>query len=163
MDLHKAARDPWVWGQFVLIGLVALLAPLLPRFVNMGDLDYTFNRIDPDWIRWLGGVLAAGGVVLAVWGMRSLGPSLTPGTEPLPDAPLVTGGAYAYVRHPIYGGVVLMLAGYTLAWSNWMLALILGFAALQFFEAKARAEERWLMERYPEYQRYAVRVRRRVL
>ncbi|MEO7474231.1 MAG: isoprenylcysteine carboxylmethyltransferase family protein, partial [Gemmatimonadales bacterium] len=60
-------------------------------------------------------------------------------------------------------GVVLMLAGYTLAWSNWMLALILGFAALQFFEAKARAEERWLMERYPEYQRYAVRVRRRVL
>ncbi|MEO6057686.1 MAG: isoprenylcysteine carboxylmethyltransferase family protein [Gemmatimonadales bacterium] len=163
MDLHKAARDPWVWGQFVLIGLVALLAPLLPRFVNMGDLDYTFNRIDPDWIRWLGGVLAAGGVGLAVWGMRSLGPSLTPGTEPLPDAPLVTGGAYAYVRHPIYGGVVLMLAGYALAWSNWMLALILGFAALQYFDAKARAEERWLMERYPEYQRYAVRVRRRVL
>jgi protein-S-isoprenylcysteine O-methyltransferase Ste14 len=75
----------------------------------------------------------------------------------------VTTGAYAHVRHPIYSGVVLILAGYTLAWSNWMLALIVGVVARQFFEAKARAEERWLVERYPGYARYCLRVGRRVL
>lgn len=163
MDFRKALHDPWVWGQFALIGLVALVAPLLPRFVSLGNADYAFNRVDPTWIRALGGLVAGAGLALAAWGIRSLGPSLTPGTEPLPNAPLVTGGAYGYFRHPIYGGVVLLLAGYTLAWSNWTLALIVGFVALQYFEAKAGAEERWLAERYPEYQRYAVHVRRRVL
>ena len=163
MDLRKASRDPWVWGQVGLVGLVAVLAPLLPRYVSLGNADYALNRVDPTWIRALGGVLAGGGVALAVWGVRSLGPSLTPGTEPLAGAPLVTGRAYAHLRHPIYGGIVLLLAGYTLAWSNWTMALVVGIVALQYFEAKARAEERWLMERYPEYQRYTVHVRRRVL
>lgn len=163
MDLHKAARDPWVWGQTVLMALVVLLAPLLPRFVNLGDLDFAFNRVDPLWIRAVGGVVAAGGLALAVWGARSLGPALTPGTEPLPGAPLVIAGAYAHVRHPIYAGIVLALAGYTLAWSNWTLALVVGAVALQFFDGKARAEERWLVERYPGYGRYTVHVRRRLL
>jgi protein-S-isoprenylcysteine O-methyltransferase Ste14 len=163
MDLHKAIRDPWVWGQLALIAVVAVLAPLLPRFVNLGDADYAFNRIDPDWIRRLGGVLALAGLALSIWGARSLGPSLTPGTEPLPGAPLVTSGAYAHVRHPIYAGLVLLLAGYTMAWSNWTLALIVGFIAQQYFSAKARAEETWLLDRYPDYQRYMVHVRRRVL
>jgi protein-S-isoprenylcysteine O-methyltransferase Ste14 len=163
MDLHKAARDPWVWGQFALIGIVAVLAPVLPRVVNLGDMDYALNRVDPDWIRWLGGALALAGLGLSVWGARSLGPSLTPGTEPLPGAPLVTRGAYAHVRHPIYGGLVLMLTGYTIAWANWTLGVIVGVLALQYFGGKARAEEAWLMERYPQYQRYALTVRRRLL
>ena len=163
MDLGKAVRDPWVWGQLLLMGTILLLAPLVPRFVNLGKYDYAFNRIDPVWIRWAGGVLLVAGAAIAGWGVRSLGPSLTPGTEPLPGAPLVTTGAYAYTRHPIYAGLVLALGGYTLAWSNWTLALILGFLAQQYFEAKARAEERWLTERYPSYRSYTVHVSRRVL
>jgi protein-S-isoprenylcysteine O-methyltransferase Ste14 len=163
MDLRKAVRDPWVWGQTLLMATVALLAPLLPRYVNLGDADYALNRIDPAWIRGLGGLVALAGVALAAWGARSLGPSLTPGTEPLPDAELVTSGPYAHVRHPIYAGLVLTLAGYTLAWSNWTLALPVAIAARQYFEAKARAEERWLIERYPSYQSYMVRVPRRVI
>ncbi len=163
MDLRKAGRDPWVWGQVVLIALVAVVAPVMPRWVNLGGFDFALNSVGARWLRVAGGLLAAVGVGLALWGMKSLGPSLTPGTEPLPGAPLVTTGAYAHVRHPIYSGVVLSLAGYTLAWSNWMLALIVGVVARQFFEAKARAEERWLVERYPQYARYCLRVGRRVV
>ena len=55
------------------------------------------------------------------------------------------------------------LAGYTLAWSNWTLALVLGFAALKYFEGKAKAEERWLIRRYPSYELYMRHVPRRVL
>jgi protein-S-isoprenylcysteine O-methyltransferase Ste14 len=163
MDLRKAGRDPWVWGQVVLIALVAVVAPVMPRWENLGGFDFALNSVGARWLRVAGGLLAAVGVGLALWGMKSLGPSLTPGTEPLPGAPLVTTGAYAHVRHPIYSGVVLILAGYTLAWSNWMLALIVGVVARQFFEAKARAEERWLVERYPQYARYCLRVGRRVV
>ncbi len=163
MDLAKAARDPWVWGQVALFLLIGLAAPLLPRHVNLGSIDYLLNRVDPTWIRWLGaGVLAAGGFI-AGWGIRSLGRNLTPGIEPLPGAGLVTTGAYAHVRHPIYTGVVLFLAGYTLVWSNWTLALVLGFLAVQYFHAKAGAEEKWLMKRFPEYRTYLRQVPRRVL
>jgi protein-S-isoprenylcysteine O-methyltransferase Ste14 len=163
MDLRKASRDPWVWGQVALVGLIAVLTPLLPRYVSLGDANHALNRVDPTWIRALGGVVAGVGLLIGAWGVRSLGPSLTPGTEPLPAAPLVTTGAYAHWRHPIYAGLVLLLAGYALAWSNWTMALVVGIVAWQYFDAKARAEERWLVERYPEYQRYARHVRRRVL
>lgn len=163
MDLAKAARDPWVWGQIALLILVGAVAPLLPRHVGLGAVDAVLNRVDPSWIRWLGGVLLVAGLGVAVWGARSLGPSLTPGTEPLPDAPLVVAGPYARVRHPIYLGIVLALAGYTVAWSNWTLGLLLGMVALKFFEAKATAEERWLLARYPLYEPYMRHVPRRIL
>jgi protein-S-isoprenylcysteine O-methyltransferase Ste14 len=163
MDLEKAVRDRWVWGQFLLFLVVLLGAPLMPRYINLGGADFLLNRIDPPWIRWLSVALFLLGVRLAVWGMRSLGPNLTPGTEPLATAELVTTGAYAHVRHPIYAGVVLLLSGYTLAWSNWTLALAVGFVALKYFEAKARVEERWLVQRFPLYSAYARQVRRRVL
>jgi protein-S-isoprenylcysteine O-methyltransferase Ste14 len=163
MDLAKAARDPWVWGQIVLSLVIVLAAPLLPRYVNLGAADPLLNRIDPDWIRRLGAALMTGGGLVVVWGARSLGRNLTPGTEPLPEAELVTTGAYAHVRHPIYAGVVLLLAGYTIAWSNWTLGLLMGLLALQYFQAKARAEESWLMKRFPAYQAYMRQVPRRVL
>jgi len=163
MDLRRASRDPWVWGQVVLIVLVAVLPPLLPRYVNLGNADFALKRVDPTWIRALGGLLAGVGLAIGAWGVRSLGASLTPETEPLPGAPLVMTGAYAHWRHPIYTGLVALLAGYTLAWSNWTMALVVGLVARQYFDAKARVEERWLIERYPEYPRYAVRVRRRIL
>jgi protein-S-isoprenylcysteine O-methyltransferase Ste14 len=163
MDLEKAVRDPWVWGQTVLLVLVGLGAPLLPRYVSLGDMDPAFNRVDPDWIRSLGLPVLAAGIALGAWGARSLGRSLTPGTEPLPGAPLVTSGAYAHVRHPIYAGVVVALTGYTLAWSNWTLALMVCLVAWTYFNAKAKAEERWLVQRHPAYEAYMRHVPRRVL
>jgi protein-S-isoprenylcysteine O-methyltransferase Ste14 len=163
MDLAKAVRDPWVWGQIILFLVVGLAAPLVPRHLNLGGADFLLNRVDPEWIRWLGAPLIAAALIVLVWGVRSLGRNLTPGTEPLAGARLVTSGAYARVRHPIYTGVVLLLAGYTLAWSNWTLALIVGLIGWQYFEGKARAEEKWLLRRFPDYEAYMRHVPRRVL
>jgi protein-S-isoprenylcysteine O-methyltransferase Ste14 len=163
MDLQKAVRDPWVWGQTILIVMILVAAPLVPRYINLGNADYMLNRVDPFRIRFIGALIAAVGLVVLIWGSRSLGRNLTPGTEPLPDAKLVTSGAYAHVRHPIYAGAVLALTGYTLAWSNWTLALVVGLVALQYFSAKAGAEERWLLQRFPAYASYMRHVRRRLL
>jgi protein-S-isoprenylcysteine O-methyltransferase Ste14 len=147
----------------LLMFLVGALAPLMPRYINLGKADFLLNRIDPGWLRWAGGLVLLLGAAGMAWGVRSLGPNLTPGTEPLASGELVTSGAYAHVRHPIYAGLVVTLAGYTLAWSNWTLALIVGGMALQYFDAKARAEERWLVSRFPRYEAYRLRVPRRVL
>ncbi|MEO8088984.1 MAG: isoprenylcysteine carboxylmethyltransferase family protein [Gemmatimonadales bacterium] len=163
MDLAKATQDPWVWGQLTLFLLIGLGAPLMPRHVDLGAADSFLNRIDPDWIRWLGVVVMALGASVLAWGIRSLGRNLTPGTEPLSNAELITTGAYAHLRHPVYAGVVLLLAGYTLAWSNWTLGVVVGFVALQYFQAKAGVEERWMMERFPGYEAYMRQVPRRVL
>jgi protein-S-isoprenylcysteine O-methyltransferase Ste14 len=38
-----------------------------------------------------------------------------------------------------------------------------GVVALEYFSAKARAEERWLVRRFPAYESYMRHVRRRVL
>jgi protein-S-isoprenylcysteine O-methyltransferase Ste14 len=163
MDLAKAARDPWVWAQLVLFLFIGAAAPLVPRYVNLGAADFMLNRVDPARIRWWGGALIlAGGCILA-WGARSLGRNLTPGIEPLAEATLVTEGAYGRLRHPIYAGAVLLLTGYTLAWSNWTLAFMAGIGALQFFKAKARREEEWLIQRFPAYRAYRVQVPRMVL
>jgi protein-S-isoprenylcysteine O-methyltransferase Ste14 len=163
MDLRKAVRDPWVWGQTILMVLVLVAAPLVPRHINLGDADFMLNRVDPPGIRWLGGIIMAAGIAMLIWGVRSLGRNITPGAEPLATGELVTSGAYAQARHPIYTGVVLVLTGYTLAWSNWTLALVVGVVALEYFSAKARAEERWLVRRFPAYESYMRHVRRRVL
>ena len=148
----------------MLIAVVGLAAPLLPRYVSLGDVDPVINRVDPDGIRWLGAPLIVGGLAMAMWGSDGRwaaasrrAPSRWRTRRSSPR------GAYAHSRHPIYAGIVLGLAGYTLAWSNWTMALVVGFVALKYFGAKAKGEERWLVERYPMYESYMRQVPRRVL
>lgn len=106
-----------------------------------------------------------GGIVfvigLATLGVSALhlGRSLTPLPRPVDDGVLVTRGAYRYVRHPIYLGVLLAALGYALATTS-PLRLLLTAVLFVFFDMKARREERWLQERYPDYEAYRRRVRK---
>jgi protein-S-isoprenylcysteine O-methyltransferase Ste14 len=156
MDLRRALRDPWVWGQLLLLAAVGLGAPHMSRWLSVATPG-------PAYMRWCGAVVLLFGVALALWSARALGRSLTPGIEPLAGARLVTAGPYGHVRHPIYLGVTLLCAGYMLLWTSWIVALAVGVVVWLYFERKARAEERWLVRRYPEYREYMGRVRRRVL
>ena len=154
MDLAKAVRDPWVWGQVALLLLIGVAAPVVPRMLNLGALDPLFGLLDPVSLRFVGLPLLAAGLLVVAWGLRSLGRNLTPGVEPLPGGELVCKGAYAWVRHPIYLGLILILTGYTLLLSNWRLAMIALWASASFFGGKARAEERHLAQRFPSYGAY---------
>jgi protein-S-isoprenylcysteine O-methyltransferase Ste14 len=71
---------------------------------------------------------------------------------------LVSGGIYHMMRHPIYAGAVLL----ALAWAFWrasLLHLALAVVIAAFFAAKARREEQWLLERFPDYAAYRREVR----
>ena len=74
------------------------------------------------------------------------------------DTELVTRGPYSVIRHPIYSGILLMMVGtavgITPGW--WLLAAAAGF----YFFYSARAEERYMAERFPEtYPPYMARTR----
>ena len=96
------------------------------------------------------------GAALAVAGVGSLGRNLSALPYPPDHGELVIRGAYRLVRHPIYGGLILGVLGWSLYLRSW---LVLGYALALFvlFDFKSRREESWLIERYPEYAAYCRR------
>jgi protein-S-isoprenylcysteine O-methyltransferase Ste14 len=99
------------------------------------------------------------GLIMIVSGSFLLGRFLTALPYPVEGGNLVTTGAFALVRHPLYSGLLWMGFGFALLSTSWLrlgLTIILGI----FFDAKSRQEEFWLVERYPEYVQYRRRVKK---
>jgi len=88
-----------------------------------------------------------------------LGRGLTPLPYPKDGAKFVQTGSFALVRHPMYGGGLMLALGWALFVQG---CLTLGYVAtlFAFLDAKSRREERWLAERFPEYTSYQRRVRK---
>lgn len=136
--------------QFALLAAVALAGLL-----TGGAWDGTLAAISG----LIGLALMIAGAALSGRGLMDLGQNLTPLPYPREDARLVESGVYAWVRHPMYSG----LAGTAVGWglvSASPLALILAGAVVVFFDLKARREEAWLVQRYPDYRGYMARSRR---
>jgi 2-amino-4-hydroxy-6-hydroxymethyldihydropteridine diphosphokinase len=114
------------------------------------------------WMAWLGVAVAGAGALQAILGLRHLGTNLTAYPQPLETARLVARGVYRLVRHPIYGGIVLMMVGAGLFRAS-AAALVIGVVGGMFFWFKARFEERMLRCHYPGYTDYATQVTRRLI
>ena len=104
-------------------------------------------------------VAGTAGLGLVASATATLGKSVSPFPKPPATSELKESGVYALVRHPIYGGILLLSVAWSLGLSPWALvptgalAVALGF--------KSRLEERWLLDRHPTYAGYRARVRRR--
>jgi len=111
-------------------------------------------------VRW--GIALAFGLgasVLIIKGLLDLGRNLTPLPYPREDGQLVKSGVYSIVRHPLYSGLIFA----AFSWVVFQLSLshLIGAAILcAFFDAKARREEAWLSEKYPEYSDYQQKVKK---
>ena len=142
--------EGWVVLQFALLLLVALAG-----LVNGGAWAGPFAT----FTSLAGLALMLAGAFLLGRGLLDLGRALTPVPRPRDDAELVESGAYATVRHPIYGGLIVTAFGWGLAAAS-PLALLLTLVLAGFFELKSRREEAWLAERYADYRAYMSRTRR---
>jgi protein-S-isoprenylcysteine O-methyltransferase Ste14 len=138
----------WVVLQFALMAVIAA-GWLLP------------GRPGAPLLRGVGIALAVLGLLLVFWAGRTLGRSFTAFPVPRADAELVRSGPFRLVRHPTYGGALLVFAGISLA--HGLLGLV-GTAALALvWWRKSELEERVLTARFPEYAAYRRRVRGRFL
>jgi protein-S-isoprenylcysteine O-methyltransferase Ste14 len=73
---------------------------------------------------------------------------------------VATTGPYAYVRHPMYAGAILLLLGIPLLLGSWY-GLALAPILVVGFAIRAVLEERTLSAQLPGYADYAARVRYR--
>jgi len=75
---------------------------------------------------------------------------------------VISSGPYAFVRHPMYSGIMLFFVSVSLLLGSWWgVAIAPVFAVL--FAVRARIEERALVEGLPDYADYAARVRYRLV
>lgn len=138
----------WVWGQFLLVAVVAVTAALGPPWPW-------------SWTRWVGVTLLLVGAGLGLWSLSALGGSLSPYPKPRRSGELVEHGPYRVVRHPIYSSILVALVGVCLVGSGW--ALLPLAVLLLWWVGKAHVEEAWLRGHYPGYEAYCQRVRSRII
>jgi protein-S-isoprenylcysteine O-methyltransferase Ste14 len=135
----------WVAAQIVLVTAIFLSA-----LVGLG------------WPSWLeppayaiGGVLVAAGVGMLAAGGGALArvSAVTPFPAPRTGSGLQTSGIYQIVRHPMYGGGILIALGWSMIFAT-LMGLILTIVLAVFADLKARREELWLEQTFAEYTAY---------
>lgn len=155
-SLTRPHRDPHRRGEdlksitrgYVTLLIVALVgAPLewllVPRNV-------------PLW-QMVGGIcLGTVGLTFAIMSFRALGRNFRVYGAPRRSGTLVTTGIYSSVRHPMYTGVIIALAGYVLFFGSVFFASA-WFGVTILYLVKAVKEERMLAEKFPRYEGYRER------
>ncbi|GBC93235.1 hypothetical protein HRbin15_01725 [bacterium HR15] len=132
----------WLWFV-VQVVLFVLYAGLL------------LHMPSSEWgeVRWLGIPLGLIGAGLLMPALYAHGGKLTPLPEPKRELGLLRTGVYAYIRHPIYTGLLALAFALSLWFQNGG-ALVGAVLLTLFFNLKAREEERRLLRCYPEYAQY---------
>jgi len=82
-----------------------------------------------------------------LWGIATLGPYWTTRIITLPDAPLIAGGPFRFVRHPNYVVVALEIPLVPLILGLEWVALVFGAANLALLFYRIRVEDRALRPR----------------
>lgn len=107
--------------------------------------------------------LAAAGALTALAGVaafRRHQTTVNPFT-PEKSSTIVVAGIYRHTRNPMYLGLLLMLAGWSVVLANWAAALLLPAFVAYMNRFQIQPEERALAQRFgPQFLAYAQTVRR---
>jgi protein-S-isoprenylcysteine O-methyltransferase Ste14 len=140
----------FILGQFALLGLLVALFGMVPFVVRVPLLV-------------LGTLLALSGLAVVLLAVREHQQrnQVSPRVSPVPRSRvgLVETGLYAYVRHPIYSGVLLATAGIALAHGT-AAALSVWLLLVGWFTLKSSYEEELLLAQFPTYAAYRQRTGR---
>jgi protein-S-isoprenylcysteine O-methyltransferase Ste14 len=79
--------------------------------------------------------------------------------EPKPKGRFIRTGVYAYIRHPMYAGVLMVCGSLVWEFFSWDRLAALGFL-LEVFVIKILDEERYLKARFAEYRDYCEKTNR---
>jgi protein-S-isoprenylcysteine O-methyltransferase Ste14 len=108
-------------------------------------------------------VVTAAGLAIAVWARAALGGNWSGAIVLKQQHELIDRGPYAFVRHPIYTGVLVMVLGTVMFLGTRTGAIVFAIIVAGLI-VKAGLEERLLMKHFPSvYSRYRARVRARLV
>ena len=114
------------------------------------DPNYTLNYEEPVNLNWLRLIFVVAGVIVAalavvMWLVSVFGARVT---ENIENNQLITGGIYAWVRHPIYAAFLFLNAGILLVQANYVLLILPAVYWLALTVLMKRTEERWLRRQF---------------
>ena len=114
----------------------------------------------------VGTLLAFAGAGISVWAIATTVRRrviLDAGHFVKQEHPLVTGGAYGFVRNPMYLGIILLWFGIAAAYQNGALLTLAAIYVVPVFWFYIRAEERMMSSEFgAQFDAYAHRVGRLV-
>jgi protein-S-isoprenylcysteine O-methyltransferase Ste14 len=104
-------------------------------------------------------VLVTCGLAFTVWARLTLGRNWSGTVTFKEDHELIERGPYAYVRHPIYTGLLAMMLGTAIYYAD-VLGFVIFVAGVITFHLKSRTEEQLMTTHFPdEYPDYRRRVK----
>lgn len=145
-------------GTWLAAGQLLLILATGVGLVFDGSIDFD----DQPLVRGLGLVLAVIGAVLGGAASAAAGSDLTVHPDPKPNSALRDAGVYGVVRHPMYGGLLLLVLGTALAVGS-MYGVVGWLALTALVMVKLDYEERRLRIRFPAYAAYRRRVPHRLI
>ncbi len=155
MNFGKTDKTDFLILPFAILYIYLVLASAF-GFPTIGAQSIFRSEV----VAWLGVVFCLTGVVLLLWSLISFGKSFRVGIDTEQPDKLITTGAFAFTRNPIYVAFALVLLGETLIFANGILLVYL-VAGIWLFHRQVLREEAYLMQHYgKEYLEYSKRVRR---
>jgi protein-S-isoprenylcysteine O-methyltransferase Ste14 len=159
----KTVKRPTWWGGTAVRTAIFILAFLVLRWSlfwhPFGHLISKFAAVVSSPVtRCAGATVFVLGMAFAVWARVHLGRNWGQPMTLREGHELVTTGPYAYVRHPIYTGIIFALFGTALAES--VLLLVPFIALFIFYVLSAATEEKHMLRQFPdEYPKYKKRTK----
>ena len=111
----------------------------------------------PSWVAVVGALMVVAGTTNNVVCQVTMGRSYSATLLTREGHQLITRGMYAYVRHPIYLGVICVTTGIALFTTS-LLGLIVLWGVIPFILRRIRLEEQMLLDEFgAEYEAYRAR------
>jgi protein-S-isoprenylcysteine O-methyltransferase Ste14 len=152
-----AVAIPSSWSDFVTYPEPPLLLALT-ALLWLGDVPPTEPSILQSLRVASAAVLAVAAFAFGIWALRSI-PGVSPGHYVLPDQAVVTSGAYAFVRHPLYLQAILVWVTVALGFSSLSALVITLLYVVPAYVVFAHSEEKMMLEQMREpYSSYRKRV-----
>ena len=153
---NKRSEYVWrpAWRAAAIVAFIAMVVALL-EIPAMGTRVFR----PPEPVVWAGLAVCASGIGFAIWARRTLGRNWSGAIAIKEGHELITSGPYRLVRHPIYTGLLVGLAGTVMGSGRVRELLILAAAVLAVW-FKLSVEEKLMLRRFPEaYPQYRKRTK----
>jgi len=139
----EAFGERLVHIMFMIVGFV-LLYDSAPAYVDWLNRSFVPDKL---WVAWLGAMATFMGVLFAIWARTTIGKEWSAEIQIKVGHQLIRSGPYAHIRHPIYTGILLAVAGTALAIGEYR--GLVAFAIMSIgFARKAKKEESFLAAQF---------------